>query len=409
MKILQVHNYYQQSGGEDRVVRAERELLEARGNVVITHTRNNDEIRSYNWWRKIRLGVETTWSRSSYRELRSLVRAERPDVAHFHNIFPLLSPASLCACRDAGVPVVWTIHNFRLMCSAAVLRRGDAACERCVGRLPWPALLHRCYHGSWPQTSVVAGMIGVHRMLSTFSKCVNVFVALSEFSRAKLTAHSISAESIVTIPNCVSPDPGAGDGAKNTVLFVGRLSPEKGVKTLLQAWGRVGNLHLGLKIVGDGPEDLALKKEAWRLGLSSVEFTGRLTPADTLDELKRAHFLVVPSWHESCSMVTIEAFACGVPVICSDFLSLRELVVDGHNGLHFRTGDAAHLAERIAWAWAHPAEMAAMGRAARLTYERHYTGDRHYEALLLAYRRALGAGAGAAEVKGRQGLVLDNM
>jgi glycosyltransferase involved in cell wall biosynthesis len=390
MKVLTAHNYYQWPGGEDTVFASEQELLRSVGHQVVTYIRHNDEIAAYGLWQKGTLGLRTVWAWDSYREIKALLRAEKPDVAHFHNTFPLISPAAYYACREAGVPVVQSLYNPRLICPAATLYRRGLVCEECVGRtLALPGMLHACYRGSRLQTSVVATMLALHRLLGTWQRPVSMYIVATEFYRRRFIAAGLPAAKVVVKPHFVSPDPGTKLGDGSYCLFIGRLAPEKGVNTLLEAWRRLRNIPL--RIRGEGP----LFGEANNLactGRHKVELVPRLSNCDLVALIKGARFLVWPSegFYETFGLVAVEAFACGVPVIASRLGAMQEIVEDGRTGLHFTPGDADDLAAKVEWAWTHPDEMQEMGRAARAEYEAKYTAERNCQMLMDIYARAAG-------------------
>jgi glycosyltransferase involved in cell wall biosynthesis len=390
MKILVVHNHYQRPGGEDAVVAREARLLAERGHAVIEYRRHNDELQSRS---KLGIGVagaSTVWSTASYRALRDLLACEKPDVAHSHNTFPLISPAAYYACAEAGVPVVQTLHNYRLLCPGASLYRAGSTCEDCLHkRLKWPGIVHGCYRSSRLATAAVAAMIAIHHGLGTWEQKVTRYIALTEFSRRRLVEGGVPAERITVKPNFIHPDPMPKNEPGSYALYVGRLSEEKGLRVLLAAWGMVRS-RIPLRIAGDGPmrEEMAAEIEA--KGLQSVELLGHVSPSDVVALMHGARFLVVPSQcYEGFPRTIAEAFACGLPPVASRLGSMAEIIADGENGLHFTPGDAAELAEKVEWAWTHPAELEAMGRAARAEYEGKYTAERNYAMLMEIYRKVL--------------------
>lgn len=392
MKTLLVHNHYRQPGGEDVVAGLEKELLIAAGHRVVEYVRHSDEIRDYGTAEKLTLPLRTVWAWDSYQEMRAVLKRERPDLAHFHNTFPLISPAAYYACHEASVPVVQTLHNYRLFCPGATLFRSGAACEECLEHSLWRAVLHGCYRNSRLETSVVAIMLAVHRQLHTWRRTVDCFIAVSDFSRRKFIEGGIPAEKIAVKPNFVSVDPGSGARSGEYALFTGRLSPEKGLLTLLAAWQRL-RAPVPLRVVGGGAEGHILEARARQMGLSGVRFLGQLPRDRVIGALRGALFLVSTSeWYETFGMALVEAFACAVPVICSRLGAMQEIVADGRTGLHFTPGDPEDLAAKVDWAWTHPEEMAAMGKAARVEYESKYTAERNYEMLMQIYQRALGTG-----------------
>ena len=396
--ILKVHNLYQQPGGEDESVRSECAMLTGAGHSVIRYGRDNDEILAYSLIEKASLGLRTVWAWDSCDHIRALLRAKKPDIVHFDNTFPLISPAVYYACRDAGVPVVQTLRNYRLLCPGATFQRAGRICEDCLGHNPWRGVLHGCYRDSRASTAAVVLMLSFHRWLGTWKKMVDCYIALTEFARAKFIEAGLPAKKIVVKPNFVYSDQMPLNSPTSIVnhkspedsaLFVGRLSPEKGVGTLLTAWQRLGN-RIPLRVVGDGPLRTELEGYARQHDLSNVVFDGRLNQEQTLAVMDRSRFLILPSeWYETFGRVAVEAFACGVPVIASRLGAMEEIVSDGRTGLHFTPGNADDLAAKVLWAWAHPVEMAAMGRAARAEYEAKYTPERNYAILMGIYERTL--------------------
>lgn len=386
MKILRVHCHYQQDGGESGVERAERALLRDAGHEVVVYERHNDEIASMGPGQRLALAAKTVWAWDTHRELCSLLARERPDVAHFTNTFPLISPSGYDACREAGVPVVQSLHNYRLLCPAATFLRDGLPCEDCARRSLWQGVRHRCYRDSRAATAVVATMLALHRVRGTWSERVDAYIALTEFARQKLVAGGLPAERIFVKPNFAA-DPGPREEAGEYALFVGRLSPEKGLATLVGAWSELG-MRVPLRVVGDGPQDAWLRQELRRRGLRDVQLEGRLPRARVLELLRRARFLILPSeWYEGLPLVLVEAFACGTPVVAARLGALAELVDAGRTGLHFAPRDPADLAAAVGWAWQHEKRLEDMGRAARAEYEARYTPARNLEQLLGIYER----------------------
>jgi glycosyltransferase involved in cell wall biosynthesis len=393
MKVLFVHNQYQQPsqqpGGEYIVMLAEEGVLRAAGHRVVEYIRHNDEIKDYGLGSRATLPLRTVWAWDSYREIKALLQRERPDLAHFHNTFPLISPAAYYACREAGVPLVQTLHNYRLLCPAATFRREGRVCEDCLGRNPWRGVLHGCYRDSRAATTTMALMLAVHRWMGTWMRLVDCYIALTEFSRKKFIEAGLPAEKIAVKPNFAHQNPGAREGTGEYAVFVGRLGEEKGLPTLFAAWERLTS-RVPLEIVGDGPLRPALQNQAQRGMMGSIHFCGWMSSDRTLAAIQQARFLVFPSeCYETFGLVAIEAFACGVPVIASRLGAMEEVVEDGRTGLHFTPGDPEDLAAKVEWAWTHPKETEAMGRAARAEYEAKYTADRNYQTLMEIYERAI--------------------
>jgi glycosyltransferase involved in cell wall biosynthesis len=385
MKILAVHNRYQRPGGEDQVFVDETALLETRNHRVLRYEVHNDQVKQVN---RLILAKDTVWNTSAYRELGALIRRERPDVVHFHNTLPLVSPAGYYAARAEGVPVIQTLHNYRLLCPVALFFRDGRVCEDCMGKaVPWPGVVHRCYRGSRTASGVIATMLTVHRALRTWTEMVDVYVALTEFARKKFIEGGLPAEKIVVKPNFVAPDPGRGQGGGGYALFVGRLAPEKGTGTMLAAWNRLGT-RISLKIVGDGPlRDRVVEAAATQ---SNVEWLGHRSVADVHALMGKADMLVFPSqWYETFGRVAAEAFAAGTPVIAANIGAVAELVEHGRTGLKFRTGDPEDLVTQVEWALSHPTELRNMREEVRAEFEAKYTAERNYRTLMEIYEAAL--------------------
>jgi glycosyltransferase involved in cell wall biosynthesis len=385
-RILIVHNEYRDPGGEDIVVAQEVDLLRSKGHTVIEYRRSNREISDGNGG--LLLARRLLWSEDAHADLARLVRDTRPQVAHFHNTFAVISPAAYYAVRRAGVPVVQTLHNYRLLCARADFHRAGRVCEDCLGRaLPWPAVIHGCYQDSKLNTAGVVALHTFHRLLGTWNREVDCYIALTQFARNKFIAGGLPAERIAVVPNCVAPDPGPRAHNGGYALYAGRFEPESRVKTLLHAWQHLPSVPL--KIAGGGAGEESMMREARRIGVQHTEFLGWQPRETVLEIMKEASFLVVSSeWYETFSLVIAEAFACGVPVICPRLGAMQERVDDGRTGLHFQSGNAEDLAAKVQWAWAHPAEMDAMGRNARGVYESRYTPEQHYRNLMQVFERA---------------------
>ncbi len=390
MKILLAHNAYLHRGGEDAVAEAEAELLSRHGHQVLLYRRDNRDLAEMG---KAQAAADTLWSRRTEAEVGELLRAERPDIVHAHNTFPLISPSLYWAANAAGVPVVQTLHNFRLMCPQAMLLRDGQVCESCVGRLPLPGIVHACYQGRRAQTAVLSGMLVLHRALGTWAHKVQRYIALNDFCRDKFIAGGLPAERMAVKPNFVDL-PAPPEGPRQGLLFVGRLSPEKGVAVLVQA---AAELAPGaLRVAGTGPEAARIA------GQPAITALGTLDGPQVAAEMAQAVALVIPSlWYENFPRTLVEAYACGLPVLASRLGALAELVEDGVTGLLVAPGDAADWLAKMQWALAHPERMAVMGRAARARYERDYAPEVNHGQLMDIYREAIQAREHDAEKVGR--------
>jgi glycosyltransferase involved in cell wall biosynthesis len=378
MEILIVHNTYQQRGGEDSVVEAEVALLRAHGHEVASYTRSNDDIAAMP---KASVALQTLWSSQTSHELPAFIQSFQPDVIHVHNTFSLISPSLYWAASQARVPVVQTLHNFRLLCPQAMFLRDGKVCEDCLGHLPWRGAVRGCYRGSKVQSAVLAGMVTLHWALGTWQNKVTRYIALNEFCRNKFIQGGLPADRVVVKPNFVDFCAPAA-GARAGFLFVGRLSSEKGVDVLANATRVLGVVQV--RVAGTGPEAGLIA------GVPGMQTLGALGGDAVRAEMTQAMALVLPSiWYENFPRTLVEAFGCGLPVIASRIGALAELVQDGITGLLFEPDNAQDLADKMRWAHQHPDEMATMGRNARRQYEAEYTAEHNYQHLMAIYADAI--------------------
>jgi glycosyltransferase involved in cell wall biosynthesis len=397
MRVLLAHNRYRSGApsGEDTVFRNERALLEAHGVEVIVFERSNDDIDDRSLGTRVVTGLETTWSLRAARALEDLIRKTLPDVAHFPNTFPLISPSAYAACRRHGVPVVQTLHNYRLICPSGLLYRNGAPCELCVGSTLTPAIRYRCYRGSRSASAAVVGMLAVNRLAGSYVRNVDRYIALSRFGASLFVRGGLPEEKIRVKPNSC-PDPGRTLPAaerEDYAIFVGRLSAEKGIAPLLEAWR--GLKRIRLLVVGDGPlRDLV--RDAIASGEINGVFLGLRPPDETHELIARARFAVVPSeCYETFSMVTAESYARGVPVLAARIGALAEIVVDGETGMSYAPGDLAQL-RSLALQLYDVGLADRLGRGARAAYERRYSDERNLAALMEIYAGVrAGRGAGS--------------
>jgi glycosyltransferase involved in cell wall biosynthesis len=384
LKIIHVHNFYLQPGGEDTVFMAEVNLLQNHGHNIIKYIDDNTRIKEIN---PIKIAIQTIWSQTSYNKINRILQKESPDVVHFHNTFPLISPAAYYACRANNVPVVQSLDNPRLICPAATFYRDGNLCQDCLGKTPpLPGIIHGCYHHSRVQTAVIASMLTFHRWSKTWRNLVDIYLVATEFYKQKFIEGGLPSEKIVIKPHFIEIDPESNSSKQlgEYVLFIGRLDPEKGIRTLLTAWNKI---NIPLKIRGDGQLEQEVLEFILFHKLNSIEIIKRLSKGELSQMIINARFLIWPSegYYETFGMVAIECFAQGVPVIASDIGVMREIVENEKTGLLFDPGNPDDLASKVEWMWNHPRECAKMGHNARREYEEKYTPARNYQVLLDVY------------------------
>jgi glycosyltransferase involved in cell wall biosynthesis len=393
VRILSVHNYYRQSGGEDVVAAQECLMLRAHKHEIIEYRRSNSELGD-DLGSKMLFAGRAFWSRKAEREIEVLIKRTRPDVAHFHNVFPQISPSGYRACKRFGVPVIQTVHNYRLTCVRADYFRENRICEDCLKwKSPVPAMFHKCYRHSFAQTVAAGTALGIHQLLGTWTRLVDVFVALTKFGRSKLIEAGFRSDQIAIKPNFVHPDPGMYDARREDyALFVGRMAPEKRVITLIKAWTRIHDTPL--VVVGGGPGEAVVKEIVGRWHLSNVELLGTRSRQTVLELIKRARFVLVPSeWFEGSPVIIIEAFACGTPVFASRLGAMAEMIADGKTGRLFAPGSVEEIRNCVNWASEHPEEIRQMGLNARKVFEAKYTAEVNYPLLMNIYENAASRGA----------------
>ncbi len=393
MKILQLHNKYQIRGGEDGVVEREKELLEKNGHLVLCYLRDNNEIKDFSLKDKIKYFWKVSWSKESYESVKKYIQKFRPDVAHFHNLFPLITPSAYYACIDGGVPVVQTLHNYRYICPGAQLLRKRRVCEKCINHNLFYASLHRCYRNSIFQTYAVVRMLKFHRKIDTWATKVNAFIALTNFSKYKFIEGGLPSNKLFVKPNFFPCTEKPIEKEGSFCIFLGRLSEEKGVITLIKSYKQLqlqkGKI-LPLKIVGDGPQKTNLEKIVKNESIMNIEFVGNLSSKKVFSYLRDSAFVILPSiWYEGFPLVVVEAFAHGKPVIASRIGSLGEIVTDGQTGLHFEPGKFEYLSDKIKYLSNNKLQRVIMGRNARKEFEQIYSSKRNYDLLMEIYCSAI--------------------
>lgn len=392
MKIALVHNFYQLHGGEDSVFNNEKKLLSDHGHEVSEFTKHNDEIKTYGAVNKLKLGINTVYNRRARDEFNEFLEKTDPDIVHAHNTFPLISQSIYDSCRAKGIPVVQRLPNYRLLCPNALFFTDDQVCQRCASKtFAWPGVVGACYRGSKLQTANVAVMLYINKLLRSSEK-VDMFIALTEFAKAKFIQFGVPENKISLKPNFHSASKEEFEYKitdRSGALYLGRLSSEKGVETIIEAWKSLP-AEIPLKIVGSGPLKERLLSKVSEYELKNVTFIDHIEREQVHGELAKARFLIFSSeWYETFGLTMIEAYACGTPVIGSRISGIPEIVKDGKTGLLYDTGDAEDLAKKVKWAWHNQEELVQMGKNARLEYEEKYSPEVNYKILMQIYESAL--------------------
>jgi glycosyltransferase involved in cell wall biosynthesis len=380
--ILQIHNHYREQGGEDTVVAKDAELLRYAGHEVFEYQVSNPT----NSTMAATSLLAAPWNLSAANVLRRTVEQIRPDVAHVHNTWWSLSPSILKTLDKLNIPVVVTLHNYRLMCVNAQLFRDGAPCEDCVGSHPWRGVQHRCYRDSAVASAISAVTIQLSRKLRIWES-VDRLLVLTEFAKSRFVSAGVPSERLHVKPNFVE-DPGPrtmSPSDSETVLFVGRLSPEKGVSNLLTAWAHADTGDLELALVGDGP----LRAEWESRRIPNVSFTGRLPSIEVRKLMLSSRALVFPSvWYEGQPMVLLEAMGAGLPLVVSDVGSITETVAGNRTAALVRPGDTSSWTSALSRVtqsdW-----LEKTGASARSLFEERYTPEIGLAGLLYQYEAAM--------------------
>ena len=364
------------------MLKNEYELLRLNNHSVIQYVRRNAEIENYSILQKGHLLFETAYSQKTYQDILNIIKIEKPTVCHIHNILPLISPSVYFACKKENVPVVQTLHNYRLLCANSYLFREGTICEVCIGKSLYHSVKLGCYRDSILQTYALSRMVQKNRLFGTWDNGIDAFIALTAFSKKKFMEGGLQENKIFIKSNFLLNAPVICDKSEDYILFAGRLDITKGIEVLLEAQKKI-NSEIKIFIAGDGP----LKNKIISV---NDNYLGQLVQEDLTIRLKKCNALIFPSiWYEGMPMLILEAFACGKPVIASNLGAMADLIVDGKTGLLFKPGDAEELAKKINWANDNKDQMIQMGINARKEYEEKYTAEINYKLLMEIYKRAI--------------------
>ncbi len=387
MRILIIHNKYKQFGGEDVAVESESSILIKNKHEVEILYFDNFPIDSH--VSKITSAFRAIYNFSSARKVAKMILQFKPDIVHIHNLFFIASPSVIYAAHKHKIPVILTLHNYRLICANALLLRNNQICELCTQKkFPLAGIRYKCYRNSAMESALVTSITGIHKLFKTWQNKIHTYITLNEFSRSKLLHSSlhIPAGRMITKPNFV-PDPGEGNIVReHFFLFAGRIVKEKGVHVLATAFASMPENKI--IIIGDGPEKDLLQQQF--SSYPNIFFEGQLEKEMVTAYMKRCKAFICPSiWYEGAPLTIIEAFATGTPVIASRLGSMAETITDGFNGLHFTAGDADDMCAKIRLLITETENNSMLYRNARQTYLEKYHPDIHYNAILKIYENAV--------------------
>jgi len=391
MRVLLVHSAYQQFGGEDSVVRAETELLEKHGDEVYRYTRHNDEIKQFGLAQKAAFLPQTIYSWKTSGEIGDVVRRFKPDVAFIHNVYPLISPSAYHELHALRVPTVQVLHNFRLHCPNGLFYTQGHICEACKGGNYLNAVSKRCYKGSYTFSALYALTLGLNRLGGVVDK-ISGFICLTEFFKLKMQEVGVPESKLFVRPNFVyAPALPVGENPGNRyVLYMGRLSPEKGCWTLIRAFERLPQVPL--KIMGTGPMEQELRDYIRERNIRNIEFLGFKSGAEKWDILRNSLCVVMPSeWYENFPVTALEAFMACKPIVAARLGGLPYIVEEGKSGLLFEAGNAGELAQRIQSLVDQPAEAVRMGECGRRLTETKYGPEQAYSNLMKIFSQVQAA------------------
>lgn len=382
MKILQVHNYYQQAGGEDTVVAQEKELLEINGHHVTTFYKQNDEIENLTKFQKLRMVKDSTWSKKTYEEVDHVLKNEKIDVCHVHNTLPLITPSIYYACKKYNVPVVQTLHNYRLICTNGLLMREGRICEDCLGRSAYGAIAKKCYRNSALQTYVVARMLQKNKHMGTWTNQVDAYLCLTEMAKQKFIEHGLPKNKITVKPNFIAIEPKAKKTDENYLLYAGRVTENKGLELIKKL---ANDLTKTIKIAGDGDMVEELRK------IPTIEILGRKTHDETIELARNAKAILFPTTlYEGMPMTIIEAFALKTPIIATEIGASKSMIRNKVTGLLFPLNSYPDFYNCVRFCLENPIKINKIVEQAYQEYQNNYTPDSNYKMLLSAYQEVIG-------------------
>lgn len=384
MKILLIHNHYLEKGGEDGVVNAEAKLLTERGHKVILYEKSNEQIIKLPFLRKfIFLLFELNFSKTVYREIKEIIKREKPDIAHIHNIFICLTPSVYLALREENVPIVQSLHNYRFFCIRGTFFYNGAVCEKCKNKQFSNAIIKKCWRNSFLLSFFLARFL---YKSGEFFKKIDSYIVTSEFSRSKFIELGLERKKVYLKVNFLTIEPEVNIQDHNYALFFGRLVDYKGIETLIKAFKIDSSFNL--KIIGDGP--LRKKVQSFASSRRNIEWLGKISRDSVLEAIKNSTFVIFPSeCYENMPLVIMESLAYSKPVIASNLGAIKEFVIDGVNGILFEPGNEKDLAAKISYLFSHNNERIELGKNANKFYRERFNQEKNYHDLMNIYTETI--------------------
>jgi len=381
MKILIIHNYYQNPGGEEIVVKREKELLEKNGHQVILYTKSNNELKKIKNWPRILKNLK--FNKKVYSDLRKLIKKEKPNLAHIHNTFFIISPSAYLACKHENLPIVQTLHNFRFLCPNATLSNKKGICESCIKQKNFkPALKNKCYHNSLIYTSLIIKILKFLKKQVLDKKLINQFIVLSNFQKNIFIKAGFDKNKLNLKPNFVenlSPN----YKKQNYAVYLGRIDKGKGLRNLIKIWQKI---NFPLKIIGTGELFEKLKKQNKN---KNIKFLGYIENKKAIEILKKANFSILPSaWYEACPNLIIESYASATPIIGSNIGSIAEYIKNNKTGILINLKNENQTIKTINSIIADKKSLRKFSKNARKQYEKLFIPEKNYKTLIKIYKSA---------------------
>jgi glycosyltransferase involved in cell wall biosynthesis len=392
MKILLIHNYYQKYGGEDSVFHSEMELLKKNGHQILTFTRNNNEILKFSLLDKAKFLKDTIWSTKTNQELAKISLEFTPDVAHIHNIFPLISPSVYDVLKHNNIPIIQTLHNFRFLCSNGLFYRENKICEKCKFGHMHNAILFKCYKDNYTTSALYATTLTINRIMKRLDN-VSCFIALSTFAKQKFSESKlIPEEKINVLGNFIDNNKAENlvkrKSKREYAVYIGRLSIEKGLDLIVNAFQELSNIEL--KIVGTGPEYEKIHRYLLGHNITNIDLLGHLHESEILEIARDAFVTVIPSnWYEQFPIVALESMLVGTPIIASRLGGLPSIIEDGVSGYLFEPNNLDDLKSKIIKMYSNIENTEQMGMNAQKTINDKFSSDVHYRKLMDIYNAAI--------------------